>query len=61
MRNSLWTVIAIVGGVLGFVMGYATAPMVETGMLTGQGGKPQSKIETRKDLEQYYKDLYREQ
>lgn len=60
MHNSLWTVIAIVGGVLGFVMGYATAPMIETGMLTGQGGKPLSKIETRKELEQYYKDLYQE-
>lgn len=60
MHNSLWTVIAIVGGVMGFVMGYATAPMIETGMLTGQGGKPLSKIETRKELEQYYKDLYQE-
>lgn len=60
MHNSLWTVIAIVGGVMGFVMGYATAPMIETGMLAGQGGKPLSKIETRKELEQYYKDLYQE-
>lgn len=60
MHNSLWTVIAIVGGVMGFIMGYATAPMIETGMLTGQGGKPVSKIETRKELEQYYKDLYQE-
>lgn len=60
MHNSLWTIIAIVGGVMGFVMGYATAPMIEAGMLTGQGGKPLSKIETRKELEQYYKDLYQE-
>lgn len=60
MRNILWAVFAIVGAIMGFLMGYATAPMVETGMLTGQGGKPASKIEASKELEQYYKDLYKE-
>jgi hypothetical protein len=60
MRNSLWSVIAIVGAIMGFVMGYATAPMVETGMLTGKGGTPGPKIEASKDLRQYYQDLYKE-
>jgi len=60
MRNSLWIVIAIVSTILGFVMGYATAPMVETGMLTGKGGKPPAKVESAKEMEQYYKDLFRE-
>lgn len=60
MRNSLWAVIAIVGAIMGFLMGYSTAPMIESGMLSGQGGKPPPKIETSKELEQYYKELYKE-
>lgn len=60
MRNSLWIIITIVSALLGFVMGYATAPMMETGMLSGKGGKPASKIESTKELEQYYKDLFKE-
>lgn len=60
MRNVLWTIFAIVGGIMGFLMGYATAPMIESGMLAGQGGKPASKMEANKELEQFYKDLYKE-
>ncbi len=60
MRNSLWIVIAIVSTILGFVMGYATAPMVETGMLTGKGGKSAAAIESAKEMEQHYKDLFKE-
>ena len=58
MRNSLWTVMALAGAFLGFAMGYATPPMVETGMLAGTGAPP--KAEPSKDLEQYYKDLYKQ-
>lgn len=60
MRNSLWTVIAIVGAIMGFLMGYATAPMIESGMLGARAGKPASKIDPRKELEQYYRDLLKE-
>jgi hypothetical protein len=60
MHNSLMTVIAIVSAILGFVLGYATAPMLETGMLSGQGGRPAAAIESSKELEQYYKDLFKE-
>ena len=60
MRNVLWTIFAIVGGIMGFLMGYATAPMIESGVLTGQGGKHATKIEAGKELEQFYKDLYKE-
>lgn len=60
MRNSLWSIFAVVGAVMGFLMGYATAPMMESGLLSGQDGKPRAKIESKKDLEQYYKDLYKE-
>lgn len=60
MRNSLWIIIAIVSTILGFVMGYATAPMMETGMLSGKGAKPASRIESTKELEQHYRDLFKE-
>ena len=61
MRNSLWSIFAVLGAVMGFLMGYATAPMIESGLLSTQSGKPRAKIETRKEIEQYYQDLYKEQ
>lgn len=61
MRRSLWSIFAVLGAVMGFLMGYSTAPMIETGLITGQGGKPATKIESRKELEQYYKNLYKEE
>lgn len=60
MRNSLWSIFAVVAAIMGFLMGYSTAPMVEYGMFGGEGGKPQPKVESKKALEQYYKDLYKE-
>lgn len=61
MRKSLWSIFAVLGAVMGFLMGYSTAPMVESGLITGQGGKRAVKVDTRKEIEQYYKDLYKEQ
>lgn len=60
MRNSLWSIFAVVGAVMGFLMGYATAPMVEYGMLGAQGARPEKKMEGDKAIERYYKDLYKE-
>ena len=60
MRNSLWSIFAVLGAVMGFLMGYATAPMIESGLISGQGGKPRTVLEDKKALEQYYKDLYKE-
>jgi hypothetical protein len=61
MRNSLWSIFAVIGVIMGFLMGYATAPMVEYGLFSAKEGKPQPKVESQKALEQYYKDLYKEQ
>lgn len=61
MRTSLWSIFAVLGAVMGFLMGYATAPMIESGLLSSEGGKPRTKLESRKDIEQYYKDLYKEE
>lgn len=61
MRNSLWSIFAVVGAIMGFLMGYATAPMVEYGMFSAKAGKPQPQVEKKKALEQYYRDLYKEE
>ncbi len=61
MRTSLWSIFALLGAVMGFLMGYATAPMIESGLLSSEGGKPRTKIESRKDIEKYYRDLYKEE
>ncbi|MDH3514879.1 MAG: hypothetical protein OEM83_08430 [Gammaproteobacteria bacterium] len=57
MKNSLWLVITLSGVFLGFGMGYATPPMVETGMLTGKGAPP--KVEKADELKKFYQDLYK--
>lgn len=61
MHNSLWSIFVVLGAVMGFLMGYATAPMIESGLISGQGGKAATQVETRKEIEQYYKDLYKEE
>ncbi|TAN54245.1 MAG: hypothetical protein EPN19_07205 [Betaproteobacteria bacterium] len=61
MHNNLWSLFAVLGAVMGFLMGYATAPMIESGLMSGQGGKAATQVETRKAIEQYYKDLYKEE
>jgi hypothetical protein len=61
MRNSLWSIFVVLGAVMGFLMGYATAPMIESGLMSGQAGKPRTAIESKKEIEQYYKDLYKEE
>lgn len=61
MRTSLWSIFAVLGAVMGFLMGYATAPMIESGLLSGESSKPRAKIESRKDIEKYYRDLYKEE
>ncbi len=61
MRNSLWSIFAVLGAVIGFLMGYATAPMIESGLMSGESGKPRATIENKKAIEQYYKDLYKEE
>jgi hypothetical protein len=60
MKNSLWVIIIVVSGFLGFMMGYSFPPLVETGLAAGKGkaAPPVQKID--KDMQDYYKDLYKE-
>ncbi|MDH3318579.1 MAG: hypothetical protein OEO84_02690 [Betaproteobacteria bacterium] len=60
MRNSLWIIIVIMSAIMGYMLGYATSPMIETGLI---GGKPAPHAATgagKKELEQYYQDLFKE-
>jgi len=57
MKTSLWIVITLAGAFLGFSMGFATPPMVETGMITGKGAPP--KVEKAEELKKFYQDLYK--
>jgi len=60
VRSHLWAIIVVVAAIMGFLMGYSTSPMIETGMLGGSGAAPAPKGETKKEIEQYYKDLLKE-
>lgn len=60
MRDSLWAVLAIVAAIVGFLMGYATAPMIEAGMLGGGPAAPAAKSGAREELERYYRSLIEE-
>jgi hypothetical protein len=57
MKNSLWLIMIFSGAFIGFSMGFATPPMVETGMLTGKGAPP--KVEKAEELKKFYQDLYK--
>ena len=60
MRNSLWTIIVVMAAIMGFLLGFSTSPMIETGMLGGHGAAPGSQGDSKKEIEHYYKDLYKE-
>jgi hypothetical protein len=57
VNRNLWAIFVVVGAILGFMMGYATAPMVETGMFSDEPAGPKTKA--TEDVKQYYEDLYK--
>ncbi|GMR06314.1 MAG: hypothetical protein BMS9Abin25_0901 [Gammaproteobacteria bacterium] len=62
MKSDLWVVIVVTVTFVGFLIGYSLPPLVETGMLTGKGGE-QAEVtrELGKDMEQYYRDLLKDE
>jgi len=61
MKTDLWVVIVVTVAFIGFLMGYSLPPLVETGMLTGKGGQAEVAPALDKDMEQYYRDLLKEE
>lgn len=60
MKNPLWIIIVIVAAFLGFMMGYSVPPFVETGFAGGKGKAAQPGQKLDKDMQNYYKNLYKE-
>ena len=61
MKSGLWVVILVVGGFMGFLMGYSLPPMIEVGMIGAEGEQSIGlKSEVDKDMEEYYKKLSEE-
>jgi len=61
MKSDLWVVIVVTVTFVGFLIGYSLPPLVETGMLTGKGGQAELTRELGEDMEQYYRDLLKEE
>ncbi|NOY17607.1 MAG: hypothetical protein GXP23_11930 [Gammaproteobacteria bacterium] len=61
MKSDLWVVIIVTVTFIGFLIGYSLPPLVETGLLTGKGGEQAEMTrELGKDMEQYYRDLQKD-
>jgi len=62
MKNDLWVVIIVTVTFLGFLIGYSLPPLVDTGLLTGKvGEQAEMTRELGKDMEQYYRDLQKDE
>ena len=59
MKNTLWIIIVVIAGFLGFMMGYSFPPFVQSGFAGGKGKPAQAGPKLDKDLQDYYKDLYK--
>ena len=45
---------------LGFLIGYSTPPLIESGMIGGKGKQAKKPPALQKDTSQYYRDLYKD-
>ena len=61
MTKGLWIVILVVGSFMGFLIGYSVPPMIEVGMIGGEGHQQAGiKTEVTDDLQKHYEDLLKE-
>ena len=62
MKNDLWVVIVVTVTFISFSMGYSLPPLMVTGMLTGDTDKQAEMTrELGQDMEQYYRDLLKDE
>jgi hypothetical protein len=62
MKSNLWIIIVVIAVFLGFMMGYTVPPFLESGVAGGKGGAAAGaapKID--KDMQEYYKNLLKEE
>ena len=61
MKKGLWVVIAVVGIFMGFLIGYSVPPMIEVGMIGGDGHQQAGiKTDVSDDMKEYYDNLLKE-
>jgi len=61
MKRDLWIVIVVTVVFVGFMIGYSLPPLIQTGMLTGKGEQAELTRELGEDMEQYYRDLLKDE
>lgn len=57
MRTNLWVSIVFVAAFLGFMIGYSVPPLLEVGMLGGGGEAPKAQDDVSEEMQDYYKEL----
>lgn len=60
MKNNLWVYFAIIGGFMGFLLGYSTPPMMEVGLSAPPaevGVQDELEPAVDEDLAEYYRQL----
>ncbi len=63
MQADFWKTILMVAAFTGFLLGYALPPLVEVGMIGGDGPQGEVGIKSTVDqeMQEFYRDLNREQ
>lgn len=61
MKTSLWIVVIVVVGFLGFLIGYSIPPFVNTGVVGGGGKKVETGTKIDKEMQDYYKNLLKDE
>ncbi len=61
MKHNLWIIIVIVACFLGFMMGYSMPPLLETGAGGGKGKAAGAGPKMDKEMQEYYKNLYKDE
>ena len=61
MSKSLWIIIVVVSGFLGFMMGFSFPPFLQTDLSAGKLKVAPASQKIDKNLQDYYKNLYQEE
>ncbi len=59
-RNDFWTVVLVVVSFSGFMMGYSVPPMVGVGYIGGGGAPAGPKTDMEQNLQEYYRQLQKQ-
>lgn len=60
MRDTLWAMVVLVAGIVGFLIGYAVPPLLEAGMIGGAASRAEAP-ELSAEMQRYYGALHEEE